>query len=55
MYHVRADISPQIVTFAGCVSYLYYLGDPHPLLGPPEVRKLLVVRGVIGFFGLAGM
>jgi hypothetical protein len=45
----------QSITLLGCISYLYYSGDPNPILGPPEVRKLLALRGFIGFFGLVGM
>jgi hypothetical protein len=43
------------ITLIGCASYLFYTGDPNPILGPPEVRKLLALRGFIGFFGLVGM
>ncbi|GAA5855149.1 hypothetical protein JCM8547_002399 [Rhodosporidiobolus lusitaniae] len=40
------------VTFLGCYGWLRWTGDPNPFLGPPGVRGLLIVRGVIGFFGL---
>ncbi|GAA5957464.1 hypothetical protein JCM3765_001151 [Sporobolomyces pararoseus] len=40
------------VTAFFCVLWLQYSGDPHPFLGPPGVRGLLVIRGVVGFFGL---
>ncbi|KAJ9123308.1 hypothetical protein QFC22_001507 [Naganishia vaughanmartiniae] len=43
------------ITFVGCISYLYFNNDPYWLFGPPEVRKLLALRGFIGFFGLTGM
>ncbi|KAI5455292.1 hypothetical protein NCC49_000107 [Naganishia albida] len=43
------------ITFIGCISYLYFSNDPDWLLGPQEVRKLLALRGFIGFFGLTGM
>lgn len=26
--------------------------DPHPILGPPEIRRLLLLRGLCGFSGL---
>ena len=28
---------------------------PHPFLGPPGVRILLCIRGIVGYFGLFGM
>ncbi|KAL9938018.1 hypothetical protein V8E36_003563 [Tilletia maclaganii] len=44
------------VTAAGCYIYLVFIAkDPHPFLGPPAVRKLLVIRGFSGFFGLFGL
>ncbi|KAK0547181.1 hypothetical protein OC845_004226 [Tilletia horrida] len=44
------------VTLSGCYIYLVFIArDPHPFLGPPEVRKLLVIRGFCGFFGLFGL
>jgi hypothetical protein len=39
----------QVITFAGCISYLYFSNDPNWLFGPPEVRKLLALRGFIGY------
>ncbi|KAE8223126.1 hypothetical protein CF319_g3790 [Tilletia indica] len=44
------------VTALGCYIYLIFIArDPHPILGPPAVRKLLVFRGFSGFFGLFGL
>ncbi|GAA5826790.1 hypothetical protein JCM5353_003237 [Sporobolomyces roseus] len=40
------------VTALGCVVWLRASGDPHPYLGPPGVRFLLCIRGIVGFFGL---
>lgn len=42
------------MTWLGCVIALRLTGTPHPILGPPGVRLLLVLRGIIGFFGLSG-
>ncbi|GAA5838705.1 hypothetical protein JCM3766R1_001567 [Sporobolomyces carnicolor] len=35
-----------------CFLWLKSSGDPHPLLGPPGVRGLLCIRGIVGFLGL---
>ena len=43
-----------VVTSLGCVLGLYILGDPNPILGPPEIRYMLSARGLIGFGGLFG-
>jgi len=43
------------ITWLGAISYLYYNKVPDYLLGPKEVRLLLVLRGVVGFFGLFGI
>ncbi|CAO1636007.1 unnamed protein product [Sympodiomycopsis kandeliae] len=42
------------LTWLGCVIALRVTKTPHPVFGPPEVRKLLVARGIVGFFGLSG-
>lgn len=41
-----------LFTWLGSVAILLVLKDPHPMFGPPGVRLLLCIRGVIGFFGL---
>lgn len=41
-----------IFTWMGSVAALYISKDPNPVLGPPGVRLLLCLRGIIGFFGL---
>ena len=43
-----------IITAGGCIISLYLMGDPNPILGPPEVRHLLAIRGTAGFLGLLG-
>lgn len=40
------------ITSAGCIIALYFIGDPNYLFGPPEIRNMLAVRGVVGFGGL---
>ncbi|GAA6010131.1 hypothetical protein JCM11491_005354 [Sporobolomyces phaffii] len=39
-------------TMVGSALWLRLSGDPHPYLGPPGVRGLLCIRGIVGFFGL---
>ncbi|KAF8499631.1 integral membrane protein DUF6 [Russula emetica] len=43
------------ITYIGSVAYMLWRKIPDPLLGPKEVRGLLVIRGFVGFIGLAGM
>lgn len=59
--HTAHPVTPLQVIFArmsltwiGCVIALRVTNTPHPMLGPPEVRRLLVARGIVGFFGLSG-
>jgi drug/metabolite transporter (DMT)-like permease len=40
------------ITALGCIGYLLLTGDPHPFLGPVEMRPLLFARGFFGFWGL---
>lgn len=41
------------ITSLGCILALYLVyRDPNPILGPPEARRLLVMRGVAGMVGL---
>lgn len=41
------------ITYIGCLLCLIITKTPHPFLGPPGIRLLLVIRGVIGFGGLS--
>lgn len=41
------------ITYIGCLLCLIITKTPHPFLGPPGIRLLLVLRGVIGFGGLS--
>ena len=43
------------ITWLGGLAYLHYHKVPDYFLGPKGVRLLLVVRGVVGFFGLFGI
>lgn len=40
------------ITWVGCVGFMLISGVESPFLGPKEVRKLLALRGFVGFFGL---
>lgn len=40
------------ITWVGCVGFMLISGVENPFLGPKEVRKLLALRGFVGFFGL---
>jgi drug/metabolite transporter (DMT)-like permease len=43
------------ITWLGAVSYLHYNKVPDYFLGPKGIRLLLILRGVVGFFGLFGV
>lgn len=43
------------VTTIWCTSLLCLKGNPDSLIGPKEVRGLLLFRGVSGFFGILGI
>lgn len=43
------------VTTIWCTSILWWEGKPDSLLGPKEVRGLLLLRGISGFFGIVGI
>lgn len=38
----------QGITVIGCLCTLHYLNEPNPFLGPPELRGLLLARGLFG-------
>lgn len=44
-----------LITWLGALGYLHYTKVPDYFFGPKGVRLLLVVRGVVGFFGLFGI
>jgi drug/metabolite transporter (DMT)-like permease len=44
-----------LITWLGALAYLHYTKVPDYFLGPMGIRLLLVVRGVVGFFGLFGI
>ncbi|KAI0641741.1 DUF6-domain-containing protein [Trametes meyenii] len=43
------------ITWICCISYMFIVKVPDPILGPKGVRLLLVARGFFGFFGLFGV
>ncbi|KIJ53393.1 hypothetical protein M422DRAFT_25758 [Sphaerobolus stellatus SS14] len=44
-----------VITYGCSITYMIMRKIPHPILGPPDIRYLLVFRGVSGFFGLFGI
>ena len=44
-----------LITWLCALGYLHYTKVPDYLLGPRGIRLLLVIRGVVGFFGLFGI
>ncbi|KZT65709.1 DUF6-domain-containing protein [Daedalea quercina L-15889] len=44
-----------LMTGAASLLYMWITNVPDPLLGPKGVRGLLALRGVLGFFGIAGL
>ncbi|CDO68508.1 hypothetical protein BN946_scf184998.g5 [Trametes cinnabarina] len=43
------------ITWICCITYMFIVKVPDPILGPKGVRLLLVARGFFGFFGLFGV
>jgi len=43
------------ITYIGSITYMLWRKIPNPVLGPKDVRGLLVLRGFSGFIGLSGM
>ncbi|QRW09882.1 transport protein [Ceratobasidium sp. AG-Ba] len=43
------------ITYVCCQVYMFASGVADPILGPKGVRMWLVIRGVVGFFGLSGL
>lgn len=48
-------VARMAITFICCQVYMFASGIANPILGPKGIRKWLVVRGVVGFFGLFGL
>lgn len=44
-----------VITYAGCFAFMYFKKIPDFILGPPGVRLLLMLRGIVGFFGVYGL
>lgn len=40
------------ITGCCCWAVLFLQRDPYPILGPPDIRRLLLLRGMCGFSGL---
>lgn len=44
-----------LLSMVVCVIYIVWQQIPHGVLGNPEVRWLLAIRGITGFFGIYGV
>ncbi|KAK1976715.1 integral membrane protein DUF6 [Colletotrichum cereale] len=55
MHPIQILFARQSVTMVCCCVYMYCMKTPDFPLGKKEIRWLLVVRGVLGFFGIFGM
>ncbi|KAF8260012.1 hypothetical protein EI94DRAFT_944170 [Lactarius quietus] len=44
-----------VITYICSVTYMYWKRIPDPLLGPKDLRAVLVLRGLTGFVSLSGM
>ncbi len=45
----------QSITYTACFLFMFFTKVPDFILGPKGIRKLLIVRGFTGFFGVFGM
>ncbi|QRV95556.1 transport protein [Ceratobasidium sp. AG-Ba] len=43
------------ITYVCCQIYMFASGVADPILGPKGIRMWLIIRGVVGFFGLFGL
>lgn len=55
MHPMQVLFTRMILTVVACGIYMWRKGIPDGPLGPKNVRWLLVVRGMTGFFGIYGM
>jgi drug/metabolite transporter (DMT)-like permease len=55
MHPFQVLLIRQGLTAICCLLYMWWTQIPNYPVGPKEVRKLLVLRGISGFFGIYGM
>ncbi|UNI20016.1 hypothetical protein JDV02_006152 [Purpureocillium takamizusanense] len=55
MHPVQLLLLRQSLTAVCCLAYMWWMRVPDFPIGKPEIRWLLVARGVVGFFGIFGM
>ncbi|KAG2343651.1 drug/metabolite transporter superfamily [Suillus weaverae] len=55
VHALQVIIIRMAVTFMCCVIYMIIMRIPDPITGPKDVRSLLIIRGITGFFGLYGV
>lgn len=55
VHALQVIIIRMAITFICCVIYMIIMKIPDPITGPKDVRSLLIIRGITGFFGLYGV
>lgn len=55
VHALQVIIIRMAITFMCCVIYMIIMRIPDPITGPKDVRPLLIIRGITGFFGLYGV
>ncbi|KAF4126411.1 EamA-like transporter family [Geosmithia morbida] len=55
MHPIQVLLLRQSITSLFCTAYMRWKGDGGPLMGSKDIRWLLIIRGVSGFFGIFGM
>lgn len=55
MHTLELIVVRMVITLVCCLLYMVAMKIPDPILGPKGVRRLLLIRGLCGFFGLFGM
>lgn len=50
--HCQVLVVRMVITYLGACSIMLVRGVTYPFSGPPDMRYLLVARGVFGFCGL---
>ena len=54
MHPVQVLLVRQSLTAVVCLGYMWWTSVPSAPLGSRDVRPLLLIRGVVGFFGIFG-
>lgn len=54
MHPVQVLFLRQSITSLCCLAYMWWMGTPGAPFGGKEIRILLLIRGIAGFFGIYG-